>query len=133
MTALENLHLDDGTTVRFLLASGGPPVAKRDDAAEGLGSLVPVGRRADAVAAIAADALRGTLRPLGTLVREVHATMAAVPVPPTDITVTFGLQLTHDLKLGIVSGNGQAHLTVTASWSPAPAAPAAPAAPDPSA
>ncbi|MGW2545603.1 CU044_2847 family protein [Kitasatospora sp. NPDC001574] len=44
-----------------------------------------------------------------------------------DGTVTFGVQLTQDLKLGIVNGNGQAHLTVTASWSPEQAAPTPPA------
>lgn len=44
--------------------------------------------------------------------------MTSVPVPPTEITVTFGIQLTQDLQLGIVTGNNQAHLTVTAGWSP---------------
>ncbi|MFG3055453.1 CU044_2847 family protein [Kitasatospora sp. NPDC048239] len=127
MTGSENVRLDDGTTVRFLLTNAGPPASKRDDPGDGLGALVPVGRRGDAVAAIAADALRGTLRPLGALVQEVHAAMTTVPAPPTEITVTFGVQLTQDLKLGIVNGNGQAHLTVTASWSPEQAAPTPPA------
>ncbi|MEU3317002.1 CU044_2847 family protein [Streptomyces sp. NPDC006656] len=62
--------------------------------------------------------LRSTLKPLGALVREVHSSMTSVPVPPTEITVTFGIQLTQDLQLGIVTGNNQAHLTVTAGWSP---------------
>ncbi|WP_331738623.1 CU044_2847 family protein [Streptomyces sp. NBC_01276] len=127
MTASENVTLDDGTTVRFLLADVSPPASKRDDPVDGLGPLVPVGRRGDAVAAIAADALRSTLRPLGALVQEVHSAMVTVPAPPTEITVTFGIQLNQDLKLGIVSGNGQAHLTVTASWSPTPEAPVSPA------
>ncbi|WP_405681151.1 hypothetical protein OG239_00460 [Streptomyces sp. NBC_00868] len=127
MTGSENFHLDDGTTVRFLLTNASPPASKNDAPADGLGPVVPVGRRGDAVAAIAADALRGTLRPLGTLVQEVHAAMTTVPTPPTEITVTFGIQLTQDLKLGIVNGNGQAHLTVTASWSPESAAPNLPA------
>ncbi|MFJ6756257.1 CU044_2847 family protein [Streptomyces sp. NPDC091273] len=127
MTGSENFHLNDGTTVRFLLTNAGPPAHKDEDLADGLGPIVPVGRRADAVAAVAADALRSTLRPLGTLVQEVHAAMTTVPTPPTEITVTFGIQLTQDLKLGIVNGNGQAHLTVTASWSPEQDAPAPPA------
>ncbi|WP_447035909.1 CU044_2847 family protein [Streptomyces sp. DSM 118878] len=38
--------------------------------------------------------------------------------PPTEITVIFGVQVGQDLKLGIVNGSGQAHLTVTATWRP---------------
>lgn len=127
MTGSENFPLDDGTTVRFLLTNAGPPAYKGDDLADGLGQVIPVGRRGEAVAAIAANALRSTLSPLGTLVQEVHAAMTTAPTPPTEITVTFGIQLAQDLKLGIVNGNGQAHPTVTASWSPEPAAPAPPA------
>ncbi|MFF4644460.1 CU044_2847 family protein [Streptomyces sp. NPDC001389] len=111
----ENIGLDDGSTVRFLLSGAAGAAPERG---EGLGPVVPVGRRADAVAAFATDALRATLKPLGVLVREVHSSMTSVPVPPTEITVTFGIQLTQDLQLGIVSGNNQAHLTVTASWTP---------------
>ncbi|MGW6971545.1 CU044_2847 family protein [Streptomyces sp. NPDC054952] len=119
MTSTEDIHenigLEDGSTVRFLLSG---PAAAAPALGEGLGPVVPVGRRADAVAAFATDALRSTLKPLGVLVREVHSSMASVPVPPTEITVTFGIQLTQDLQLGIVNGNNQAHLTVTASWTP---------------
>ncbi|MFJ4771028.1 CU044_2847 family protein [Streptomyces uncialis] len=125
MTASESIRLDDGTTVRFLLTDAGPPASNHNGPADGLGPVVPVGRRRDAVAAIATDALRSTLTPLGTLVQEVHSAMTTVPTPPTDITVTFGVQLTQDLKLGIVNGNGQAHLTVTATWSPQPPTPPA--------
>ncbi|MFJ3876970.1 CU044_2847 family protein [Streptomyces sp. NPDC090077] len=110
-----NIGLEDGSTVRFLL-TGAPGAAPATG--EGLGPLVPVGRRADAVAAFATDALRSALKPLGALVREVHSSMTSVPVPPTEITVTFGIQLTQDLQLGIVNGNNQAHLTVTANWTP---------------
>ncbi|WP_327315834.1 CU044_2847 family protein [Streptomyces sp. NBC_01235] len=118
MTGSENYLLDDGTTVRFLLAGAGQPAFADDDSADGLGPVVPVGRRGEAVATVAADVLRSTLRPLGPLVQEVHDAMSAVPTPPTEITVTFGVQLGQDLKLGIVNGSGQAHLTVTATWSP---------------
>ncbi|MET4926919.1 CU044_2847 family protein [Streptomyces sp. PSRA5] len=124
MTDSENYHLDDGTTVRFLLADAGQPAFGDDGSADGLGPVIPVGRRGAAVAAVAANALRGTLRPLGPLVQEVHDAVSAVPTPPTEIAVTFGVQLSQDLKLGIVNGNGQAHLTVTATWSPATASPA---------
>lgn len=32
--------------------------------------------------------------------------------------MTYGAQLGQELKLGIVNGSGQAHLTVTATWKP---------------
>ncbi|MFD4022293.1 CU044_2847 family protein [Streptomyces sp. NPDC058576] len=69
-------------------------------------------------AAIAVDVLRNTLKPLGPLVQEVHDAVSAGPTPPNEVAVTFGVQLGQDLKLGIVNGNGQAHLTVTATWKP---------------
>jgi hypothetical protein len=118
MTALESHHLDDGTTVRFLLADARQSASEYEAPTDGLGPVIPVGRRREAVAAVAANALRNTLKPLGPLVQEVHDAVTAVGTPPAEITVTFGVQLSQDLKLGIVNGNGQAHLTITATWSP---------------
>jgi hypothetical protein len=121
-----NAELDDGTPVRFLLApaSGAStvtaPVAGDDDRPEGMGRAVPVAAGGGAVASLAAGALRGALKPLGPLLQEVHDSVRGVPDPPDELSVTFGVQVGQDLKLGIVGGNGQAHLTVTASWKPAP-------------
>ncbi len=84
----------------------------------GIGPIVPVARRGQAVAAVAAEMLRSTLQPLGPLVQEVHDAVTAGPTPPAEVAVTFGVQLGQDLKLGIVNGSGQAHLTVTATWKP---------------
>lgn len=42
--------------------------------------------------------------------------MTTRATPPAEVTVTFGVQLGHNLKLGMVSGSGQARLTVTATW-----------------
>ncbi|APY90061.1 hypothetical protein DCW30_18110 [Streptomyces alfalfae] len=103
---------DDGTTVRFVLAEATAP------AASGMSPAVPVSRRERNLAPLAADALRSTLKPLGPLVQEVHDAVSAAPTPPDEITVTFGVQVGQDLKLGIVNGSGQAHLTVTATWRP---------------
>jgi hypothetical protein len=116
------LELDDGTPVRFFLApaAGAPPVSRDDDLPAGLGTVVPVGAGGRAVANLAAGALRGALRPLGPLLQEVHDAATAVPEPPTELSVTFGVQVGQDLKFGIVGAAGQAHLTVTASWKPAP-------------
>lgn len=117
-----DLVFDDGTPVRFLLsaAPGAPAGAEPDDdLPEGMGRAVPVAAGGAAVASFAVGTLRRALKPLGPLLREVHDSVVAAPQPPSEISVTFGVQVGQDLKLGIVGGNGQAHLTVTASWKPA--------------
>ncbi|MFF8726554.1 CU044_2847 family protein [Streptomyces sp. NPDC015171] len=125
-SASPDFALSDGTPVRFLLTPGtgartGPaPAPPDDDLPEGMGRAVPVGAGGRAVAAFAAEALRGALRPIGPLLEEVHRAATAVPDPPTELTVAFGVQVGQDLKFGIVGAAGQAHLTVTASWKPAP-------------
>lgn len=113
----QDFALSDGTTVRFLVEPAGRPVADAEGAPDGIGPLVPVARRRRADATVAA-ALRTTLRPLGSLVQDVHDAVTTGATPPAEVSVTFGVQLGHDLRLGIVSGNGQAHLTVTATWAP---------------
>ncbi|KUN02938.1 hypothetical protein AQI95_25780 [Streptomyces yokosukanensis] len=122
MSTSPELELDDGTPVRFVLApgTGAPPAAPDDDLPAGLGRVMPVGAGGRAVANFAADALRGALRPIGPLLQEVHDAATAVPEPPTELSVTFGVQVGQDLKFGIVGAAGQAHLTVTASWKPVP-------------
>lgn len=125
-TYLES-EFDDGTPVRFLLApstAAAEPLPERDDdLPEGMGRAVPVAAGGSrAVANLAAGALRGALKPLGPLLQEVHDAASAVPNPPSELSVTFGVQVGQDLKLGIVGGNGQAHLTVSASWKPTPGA-----------
>ncbi|QUW93184.1 CU044_2847 family protein [Streptomyces sp. V17-9] len=125
MSTTPDLTLDDGSPVRFLLtpADGTSAAPADDDLPEGMGRAVPVARGTGTVARFAAGALRGALSPLGPLIQEVHDAATAVPDPPTELSVTFGVQVGQDLKLGIVGGTGTAHLTVTASWSPtAPAA-----------
>ncbi|WP_372500386.1 CU044_2847 family protein [Streptomyces panaciradicis] len=87
-----------------------------------MGSPVPVAAGRRGVADFAASGLRRALVPLGILLQEVHDAVKAVPEPPAEMTVTFGVQVGQDLKFGIVGGNGQAHLTVTATWKPPPSA-----------
>ncbi len=85
----------------------------------GLGGARPVGREAREpakVTRLAQDALRNALRPLVPLLQEVHTTMASVPYRPNEVSVEFGVVFGSDLKLGIVSGNGEASLTVSATW-----------------
>jgi len=116
-------EFDDGTPVRFLLTAAPPGAAREqtDDLPEGMGTAVPVGAGRQAVADFVTGTLRHALRPLGLLLQEVHGTVTAVPEPPSEMSVTFGVQVGQDLKFGIVGGNGQAHLTVTATWKPPPA------------
>lgn len=118
MNDSQDFALSDGTTVHFLVEPAERPVSVAEPAPDGIGPLVPVSRRRQAAAAVAADALRTTLQPLGSLVQDVHDAVTTGATPPTEVSVTFGVQLGHDLKLGIVSGSGQAHLTVTATWNP---------------
>ena len=120
MNDSQDFALSDGTMVHFLVEPAERPISDAEQASDGIGPLVPVARqrRAAAAAAVAADALRTTLQPLGSLVQDVHDAVTTGATPPAEVSVTFGVQLGHDLRLGIVSGNGQAHLTVTATWKP---------------
>ncbi|MFF4258577.1 CU044_2847 family protein [Streptomyces sp. NPDC001663] len=125
MSDFSELQLTDGTLVRFQLAPGDAPAPSGEpvaDLPEGMGHTVPVSRGGQAAASFAMDTLRSTLRPLGPFLQEVHDSVVTSQRPPQEINVTFGVQVGHDLKLGIVGGNGQAHLTVSATWQPAPAA-----------
>jgi len=126
MSTVLDGEFDDGTPVRFLLAEAPAGYAsgqdgQDDDLPEGMGTVVPVASGRRAVAEFTAGALRAALSPLGPLLQEVHDVVRAVPQPPSEVSVAFGVQVGQDLRLGIVGGSGQAHLTVTATWAAAPA------------
>ncbi|MEU5025685.1 CU044_2847 family protein [Streptomyces milbemycinicus] len=128
VTDYAEIVLADDTSVRLELApvgtapSGGPggeaggPRPGRPGGIGGVGGVTPVGRGSRAAAALATDALRTVLRPLGPLLQEVHDAVCAAPNPPHEINVQFGVQVGQDLKLGIVGANGQASLTISATW-----------------
>lgn len=100
-------------------AAGGRTAPERGDGPDlpgGFGTATPVARGGGRTAALAADALRTALRPLGPLLEEVHAAVASAPNPPQELTVEFGVQIGQDLKLGIVGANGNATMTVSATW-----------------
>ncbi|AVH61211.1 MULTISPECIES: CU044_2847 family protein [Streptomyces] len=120
MSTSTETQFEDGTPVRFLLTpvQGAVLPEPDDDLPEGMGTAVPVATGGGAVATFAVGTLRRALRPLGPLLQEVHDAVQAAPEPPSELSVTFGVQVGQDLKLGIVGGNGQAHLTVTATWNP---------------
>ncbi|WP_425828321.1 CU044_2847 family protein [Streptomyces fractus] len=120
----------DGTPVRFVVsegpAVGGGPSAGDEETSErarraadrpdGMGTAVPVGRGGQIVANMSGEVLRQTLRPIKPLLEEVHHAASRTAVPPSELSVSFGVQIGSDLKFGVVSANGQAHLTVSASW-----------------
>lgn len=118
------LELSDGTAVRFeIAAAGGGPVPTVDeglDLPEGMGVSVPVGLGGRGVTTFAVETLRTALHPLGPLLQEVHDAITGSERPPQEVNVTFGVEVGGDLKLGIVGADGRAHLTVSATWRPAP-------------
>ncbi|MFD4953439.1 CU044_2847 family protein [Streptomyces sp. NPDC058451] len=125
MSDFSELQLADGTPVWFQLVPGEAwdgPVEPAVDLPEGMGATVPVSRGGRGFADRAVETVRSTLRPLGPILQEIHDAVAGAEMPPQEINVTFGVQVGQDLKLGFVAGSGQAHLTVSATWRPAPAA-----------
>ncbi|GGO91235.1 CU044_2847 family protein [Wenjunlia tyrosinilytica] len=126
MPHFAEILLADETSVRLELAPvGDAPVVPTtvpggsddlpDDLPDGFAGVAPVARGSGAPA-VALDTLRAVLRPLGPLLQEVHDAVAATPDRPQEMNVSFGVQIGQDLKLGIVGTNGQASLTVSATW-----------------
>ncbi|AZM49207.1 hypothetical protein DMB38_28525 [Streptomyces sp. WAC 06738] len=83
----------------------------------GFGDSRPVsaGRR---VSVAAEGALRTLLAPLGPLLQQVHNSVSAVQDVPSEVSVSFGVRVSSDLKLGIVGAGGEATMTVTVQWQP---------------
>ncbi|MFD0415005.1 CU044_2847 family protein [Streptomyces sp. NPDC127108] len=117
----EYLELDlSGAALRVRLADVGeaPPIGVPDDGglpAE-FGVPGPVSSGGGRAAALAADTLRATLRPLGPLLDQVHASVSGAEHPPDEFGVEFGVEVGKDLKLGIVGVKGTATMTVSATW-----------------
>ncbi|MFI9047333.1 CU044_2847 family protein [Streptomyces sp. NPDC053427] len=98
-----------GADLRLELADVGEPP-------EGGDEWTPVSSGGARVTAMAADALKATLRPLGPVLQHVHDSVLGTDNPPHDVSVEFGVQIGQDLKLGIVGGSGQATMKITATW-----------------
>ncbi|MES5825379.1 CU044_2847 family protein [Streptomyces sp. RG80] len=110
--------LDDGTCVRLELsgAGGGAPSSPDDaDLPEGIAGVTPTGQGAR-VGTLATNALRTVLSPLGPVLQQVHDAVRSIPDPPQELSVDFGVQIGQDLKIGIVGANGQASMTISATW-----------------
>ncbi|MET8011793.1 CU044_2847 family protein [Streptomyces sp. NPDC005271] len=125
MTDYAEFPLPDGTPVRLELAPVATTTATPNGTGEGgagpglpggIGGVTPVSRAPRSAAALAAEGLRAVLKPLGPLLQEVHDAVAAAPNPPDEVQVQFGVQVGQDLKLGIVGANGQASMTISATW-----------------
>ncbi len=131
VTEHREIPLADGTTVRLELAPVGD--ASPEEAyggVGGVGGVTPVGRGARAAATLANAGLGVILQGLGPVLQDVHDAVSSAPRPPQEFTVQFGVQVGQDLKLGIVGANGNANLTISATWRPSersePTVPAVP-------
>ncbi|MGP3925321.1 CU044_2847 family protein [Streptomyces sp. 8N616] len=136
MTHYAEMLLADDTSVRLELAPvgippepgvaqavgarpAGPPApadTAGQDLPDGIAGAVPAGRRSEAAAVLATDTMRSALRPLGPLLQQVHDSVATAADPPQEISVQFGVHIGQDFKLGIVGANGQASMTISATW-----------------
>ncbi|MER6735191.1 CU044_2847 family protein [Streptomyces puniciscabiei] len=114
-----------GAVLRLELSDAGEPASDagpveadehRPDLPEGFGTVTPVSARRGRAAVVATEGLRLMLSPLGPLLEEVHRSVTSVADPPQQLSVTFGIQVGQDLKLGIVGVNGHATMTVSATW-----------------
>lgn len=77
-----------------------------------------MGRATRAAAALGDAGLGVVLQGLGSVLQDVHDAVRSAPRPPQEFTVQFGVQVGQDLKLGIVGVNGNASLTISATWRP---------------
>lgn len=116
VTEHREIPLANGTTVRLELAPVGD--ASLEEAYGGVGGVTPVGRGARAAATLANASLSVILQGLGQVLEDVHDAVRSTPHPPQEFTVQFGVQVGQDLKLGIVGANGNANLTLSATWRP---------------
>ncbi|MER7939855.1 CU044_2847 family protein [Streptomyces sp. NPDC094473] len=112
MSDFMEFEFDDGSSLALQVFPAATPA---EGSAPGFGTSVPVAR-GSRLGAVAGTALRGVLAPLVPLLQQVRDTAAAVPDPPDEISVSFGVRVGHDLKLGVVGVAGEATLTVTANW-----------------
>ncbi|WP_413103794.1 CU044_2847 family protein [Streptomyces sp. Inha503] len=137
VTEHREIPLADGTTVRLELAPVGDASPEDEyGGVGGVGGVTPVGRGARAAATLANAGLGVILRGLGPVLQDVHDAVSSAPHPPQEFTVQFGVQVGQDLKLGIVGANGNANLTISATWRPSepsgrsePSEPSVPAVP----
>ncbi|MER6122841.1 CU044_2847 family protein [Streptomyces sp. NPDC001795] len=113
---------DDGTLLALQVfdplpsaPAGREHEADDNESVPGFGRSRPVARGARVVAATE-SALSALLAPLVPLLQRVHDTVAAVPDAPDELSVSFGLRVGQDLKLGVVGTTGEATMTISANW-----------------
>ncbi|MFD4016337.1 CU044_2847 family protein [Streptomyces sindenensis] len=112
MSDFMEFAFEDGSSLALQVF---PAAAPEETSAPGFGTSVPVAR-GSRLGAVAGTALRGVLSPLVPLLQQIRDTAASVPDAPDEISVSFGVRIGNDLKLGVVGVAGEATLTVTANW-----------------
>lgn len=121
MTGFTEVVLDDGTSILLEVfdptaaAAAGGKASVHPDLPDGSGEVVAVGRLGNAARATA-ETLREALQPLGGVLDLMHGAVLSASRPPEQVEVEFGIKLSKDLSLGIVSAGGEAVLTVRATW-----------------
>jgi hypothetical protein len=111
----------DGTLLALQVFDPVPPSSfqaeeeRHEESVPGFGRSRPVARGARVVAATE-TALSSLLAPLVPMLQTIHDTVSTVPDTPNELSVSFGVRITQDLKLGIVGTTGEATMTITANW-----------------
>jgi Trypsin-co-occurring domain 1 len=133
MSDFVEFAFDDGTLLALQVFAPLPTALAEaesetddDGAVPGFGTSRPVARGGRVMAATE-SALGALLAPLVPLLQRVHDTVVTTPDAPDELSVSFGLRVSQDLKLCVVGATGEATMTITANWhlsSPAAPAPA---------
>ncbi|MCB5908405.1 CU044_2847 family protein [Streptomyces pinistramenti] len=127
------LSIDDGTVVWLRATPAAPAEGHRPaegdggqqhgsdselELPEGFGSALPVSvdSRLHRTLTRSGEVLEEALRPLGSVLGQIHRSIADSSHHPDEVTVQFGVTLGSDLKLGVFSGKGDASFTVSATW-----------------
>ncbi|WP_306316975.1 MULTISPECIES: CU044_2847 family protein [unclassified Streptomyces] len=119
------LSFDDGTRLALQAFAPLPRAAGdggqgdgrgTDEPVPGFGESRPVARGGGRMIAATEGALRTLLAPIVPVLQQVHDTVSTVPDPPHELSVSFGVRIGQDLKIGIVGAAAEATMTVAALW-----------------
>jgi hypothetical protein len=104
-------------TVAFPLEGGGQ-VLVRVDAADPYGGVVTRGGRAAEAVAEAGQTFESALSTIQDVAEAVLHQLARLAVPPHEVRVEFGLELTTKAAVVVASASATAQLHVALAWNP---------------
>lgn len=118
MSELYKFTFGDGTTVLLQTAPAWED-GEVEDSGLAYSGVSPVGRgKEHGRIERAGKRFKDLFAPVVNVLDEVHETVSQAPRMPDEITVELGLVITAGLNLGLVTGNGQCTMKLTASWRP---------------